>query len=129
MKRVTGTIAAAFILMVVMFPGAAFAATGANVKAQSPATQAIREKIRDDRQALRAQRQADRQARIDARQAKIAERKAVQAAKRAKVKEKVKQHRINVLERIKARKEANGKTNTPAYQKIVDWLNKLLGTS
>jgi hypothetical protein len=121
MKSMVSKVAGIALIVALMFPAAAFAAN-----AQAGGTG-------KDKAAIQAQRQANREAVKEQRQAnreqRVAERKTRQAEKRAAVKAKVKEHRIKKLQEIKAKKEANGSTETPAYKRIVNWLNKLLGTN
>jgi hypothetical protein len=136
MKRMILRVAGIAVIAALMFPAAAFAANGqaGGTGKDKAAVQAQRQA---DRAAAKEQRAADKLAMKDMtpeerqalRKTRIAERKAKIAEKRAAVKAKVKEHRIKKLQDIKAKKEANGSTDTPGYRKIVNWLNKLLGTN
>ncbi len=78
-------------------------------KAAPADKQTALDKVRADREKMKADIKTARQTKI--------------AAHKASVKDR----RISKLEAKKARMEAKGHTNLPAYQKVVDLLNKLLG--
>lgn len=129
MKRmVLKTLGIAFIVALIL-PAAAFAASKANA-APGKDKAAIHAQRQANREAMKEQRTADKLAMKDKTpEERQAFRENRRAEKRAAAKAKVREHRIKKLQDIKAKKEANGSADTPAYQKIVNWLNRLLGNT
>jgi hypothetical protein len=129
MKRILLKTAGIALIAALMLPAAAFAAPKAN-GAPGKGKAAIQAQRQANREAMKEQRTADKLAMKDMTPAeRQVFRENRRAEKRAAVKGKVKEHRIKKLQDIKAKKEANGSTGTPAYQKIVNWLNRLLGNT
>lgn len=124
MKKIIAKITGITLIAALLLPAAVFAAPKAD-KTPAQNKTGVQAEKKAEREEIKAQRQAEKEEII--KNMTPEERKVLQAEKRAAVKEKVREHRIQKLKEITAKKKANGSDKTPAYQKMLDWLAKLLG--